>query len=300
MIRYLGYACVNTELKKKNIYTNRSIREKNYCLDSISELVLQNVKDLYSILVWNYKNEIYLFRISSDIFPFYDHPDLGYQLINLKDYGDIYKILKKCGRFARNKNMRLTCHPSHYTCLASRTTQTANTAMDTIEMVAMLGDILGYPDFDINIHIGGVYNDKVKTALRFNTRFKVLSESARRKIRLENDHSPNGYSIRDLHKLVYQPVGIPLTLDMHHWTFNSNRDSLENDAELARSTWPNIPKMHYSESIPGHKNKTAHSDYINHCIPEFDFEYDVIVEAKEKEQAIIDYRLSQKESPCIF
>ena len=52
----LGYACINTDLKSKGIFTNRTMRRKTFDskgLDYVSELSLQNVKDLKTHILWN-------------------------------------------------------------------------------------------------------------------------------------------------------------------------------------------------------------------------------------------------------
>ena len=55
-MRHIGYACINMTLGKKGILTGRAMRKAT--LDSkglsyASELALQNVKDLETILKWN-------------------------------------------------------------------------------------------------------------------------------------------------------------------------------------------------------------------------------------------------------
>ena len=45
----LGYACINTALSANKVMTNRTMRRKTFDtkgLDYVSELALQNVKDL--------------------------------------------------------------------------------------------------------------------------------------------------------------------------------------------------------------------------------------------------------------
>ena len=52
----LGYACINTVLKENNIFTNRTMRRKTFDakgLDYVSDLSLQNVKDLKTHILWN-------------------------------------------------------------------------------------------------------------------------------------------------------------------------------------------------------------------------------------------------------
>jgi len=61
----LGYACINTELSslKVKVSTNRTMRKKTFQekgLDYVSEIILQNVTDLLTILQWNAKHDIRL------------------------------------------------------------------------------------------------------------------------------------------------------------------------------------------------------------------------------------------------
>ena len=74
MLNYnLGYACINTELssRKVKVSTNRTMRRKTFDekgLDYVSEIILQNVTDLLTILEWNAENDINFFRMSSEMF----------------------------------------------------------------------------------------------------------------------------------------------------------------------------------------------------------------------------------------
>ena len=65
----LGYACINSTLQNtRGITTNRGMRQKTFNekgLDYVSELALQNVKDLVTIIKWNEEKDIKLFRMSS-------------------------------------------------------------------------------------------------------------------------------------------------------------------------------------------------------------------------------------------
>jgi UV DNA damage endonuclease len=72
-----GYCCINTELRKKKIFTSRTCRlatiQKNGIEHSYA-LARQNLADLKDILKWNHDNGIFLFRVSSSMFPFGSHP----------------------------------------------------------------------------------------------------------------------------------------------------------------------------------------------------------------------------------
>jgi UV DNA damage endonuclease len=85
----LGYACICTELRKKNVFCSRTLRLATLKVKGVEyakELAVKNVKDLLTILEYNVKHEIYLMRISSDIFPFSTHPEYGYSIDFAEEY----------------------------------------------------------------------------------------------------------------------------------------------------------------------------------------------------------------------
>ena len=68
----LGYACINMSLsslkKSERITTNRSMIKRTFQQRGVayaSELALQNIKDLYTILQWNKKHNINFFYIDN-------------------------------------------------------------------------------------------------------------------------------------------------------------------------------------------------------------------------------------------
>ena len=114
----LGYACINTILKANDIFTNRTMRRKTFeakGLDYVSDLSLQNVKDLKTHVLWNNEHHIKLFRLSSQIFPWMEE----YEFSDLKDYEEIKTLMLEIGEIATKSNQRLTMHPGPYHRLAS-------------------------------------------------------------------------------------------------------------------------------------------------------------------------------------
>lgn len=302
MIKRLGYCCINSTLsesKKDQIFTSRTLRMASFTLDKVSDLILKNVKDLKKILQWNKDHGIYLFRISSEIFPFMDHLDLGYTLSQLNDFKEIEAVLKDCGDFAKQNNMRLTTHPGPYNCLGSPNGDTVDKTLASLEMHCLLGQLLGLDKFNINIHVGGSYGgDFQNTAARFNSNFRKLSNQCQKWLTVENDDKASLWTISKLKQYISDNIGIPIVLDIHHWKF-CQEESLLEAADLAFSTWGGeIPKIHVSESRNSLNSVTftekpqAHSDYILECIPNLSIiDYDVMMECKAKEKAIIKYKL---------
>jgi UV DNA damage endonuclease len=298
-MRNIGYACINMTLAKSNILTGRAMRYATLQakgLEYASKLALQNCKDLETIIKWNLENEIYLFRMGSDILPWGNK-------INVFDYPDIDEIietLKRIGSFAKENQIRITTHPGPFNLLASpKETVVQNTIKD-LEMHALIFDFMGLsktPYNKINIHVGATYGDKISAAETWCKNFYRLSESVRSRLTVENDDKAAMFSVNDLYNLIHVKTGTPIVFDYHHHTF-CNGDLSEFEAlKLAISTWPKdiIPTVHYSESKSLHESNTkinprAHSDFVINEINTYGFEVDVMLEAKAKELALLQYR----------
>lgn len=307
-IRHLGYACQNLSLcegrkAKDRFFTDRTLRMDRFSLERVGELGVRNAADLLPILQWNVANGIRFFRIGSGMFPFMDHPTLGYGIGKLSPQheGAIRAALKAAGDYGKANGLRLSCHPGPYTCIASPDPDTVKKSVLCLQMHSLIADLLGYGDeFAINIHMGGVYGDKHQTAGRFLREFSRLPDSIKRRLTLENDDKPSMWSMTELFKEVGKHCTVKLVLDIHHHRF-CHQESLSEAADMAFRTWSGfceVPKVHYSESKEGARPQ-AHSDYIRNEIPPLSdtVEYDVMIEAKAKDLALLEYR--KVYSPCL-
>ena len=277
------------------VLTDRTCRMDKFSIDRASELALKNSEDLLKILEWNDRNSIQFFRIGSGIFPFIDHTDLQYKVTDLPNAVAIQENLRMAGNFAKRTGMRLSCHPGPYTCLGSPNQQTVEKSLLGLKMHSDLADLLGYgKEFAINIHIGGVYENKEETAKRFAEQYVKLPTDIRQRLTIENDDKASMWSMSDLFELIVPLCpAIKLVLDIHHHRF-CQRESLQEAARMSFSTWSGfceIPKVHYSESRPDARPQ-AHSDCITETIPTLSnfVEYDIMVEAKSKELAVLEYK----------
>jgi UV DNA damage endonuclease len=297
-IKNLGYACQNLSIndgKKNNqkILTDRTCRLANFNIGSVGELILKNSQDLVKVMRWNADNDIKFFRVSSNIFPFYDHSDLAYSIEELASAERICSNFSEAGKIARQNDIRLSCHPGPYTCLASPSQDIADKAIKTVEMHYAIGKMLESKDFCINFHVGGVYDSKEEAANRFCRNFSKLPQEIQDQVTIENDDKESMWSITDLYNKIHKRCGVKLVLDIHHHKFR-NDESLADAAEIAFSTWKaGTPKVHYSESAE-QKRPQAHSDFVENRIPELSpsVYYDVMIEAKQKDKALLKYRNS--------
>lgn len=295
----IGYACINMTLGEQTprITTNRSMVKKTFTQKGISyasELALQNSRDLFEILKWNVANNIKMFRISSDMFPWASE----YKLEDLPDYNKISNTLKGCGKYATDNGLRINSHPGPFNVLVSPNPKVvANTIID-LELHGKLFDLMGLsktPYNNINIHCNGVYGDKQSAMDRFCDNFEKLSDSVKKRLTLENDDKASMYSVSDL-MYIHQKTGIPIVFDYHHHQFCTGDLSEEQALKLATTTWPKgiTPEVHYSESKSLHEENAklkpqAHSDYINALPNTYGMVVDVMVEAKAKELAILPF-----------
>lgn len=294
----LGYACINLSLQKEKpkITTNRTIRRDGFNklgLSACSEKGYQNIQDLYKIVRWNADKGIEFYRMSSDMIPWASE----YKLEQLPDFAGIKAELEKIGKFATENNQRLTYHPGPYDVLSSPREEVTKKTIIDLEHHSEIMDLLGVSATTynkINIHIGGVYGDKVESAKRFCKNFKRLSENCRGRLTIENDDSPNKLSVKDLYELIYSEIGIPIVFDYHHHTFNTGDMTEQEALEMAISTWPKgiTPVVHYSESKALHENNSkirpqAHSDYINQLPDTYGHVVDIMVESKAKDLTIL-------------
>ncbi len=295
----LGYACINLTLAKNNpkITTNRSMVKKTFLNKGgiyAGELALQNVKDIIKILEWNLKNNIFFFRISSDIFPWASH----YNISNLPQYNEIKDKLFEAGNFAKKNNIRITAHPGPFNVLVSPNENVIKNTFIDLKMHGELFDMMKLEKSvynKINIHCNGVYGDKKSAMERFCTNYKKLPISIQSRLTVENDDKETMYSVKDL-MFIHEKIGIPIVFDYHHHKFCTGGLSEKEALKLAISTWPkNIkPVVHYSESKSVHEKNNkiklqAHSDYIHNIPNTYGYDLDIMVEAKAKELAIADF-----------
>jgi len=293
----LGYACINTALKANGIFTNRTMRRKTFDakgLDYVSELSLQNVKDLETHIHWNNEHNIKLFRLSSQIFPWMEE----YNWADLKDWNEISDRMLDIGNLATESGQRLTMHPGPFHCLASPNPKVVDRTIIGLDKHAEQFDMMGFKPSHynkINIHVGGAYGDKESTLDRFCKNFKLLSDSTKKRLVVENDDSPTEYSVKDLYEGVYKRINTPVTFDYFHHKFNTGDQTEEEALKLAATTWPEgiTQCCHYSESRRKEKldesiRPQAHSDIIYEKIQTYGLEPDIVIEAKLKEQAIFN------------
>jgi len=207
------------------------------------------------------------------------------------------KIILPCfqhtGELAKKYKLRLSFHADEYTIINSINDVIFENSCETL---IYLSDVLEFMDIDgsIVIHIGGVYGDKPGSKKRFINNFYKLPLKVRNKLIIENDDKQ--YDWKDVLE-ISKEINAPMVLDIHHHRINNSYRSLTSkDIKEIFSTWnTHTPKIHLS-SPQNTKDLRPHADYIN--IEDFlwfynlskKYDYDIMLEAKAKELAVLRFR----------
>jgi UV DNA damage endonuclease len=287
---------VNTGKKKKEFVTvNRGMVRRTFDakgLPYVSELVIENLKDTLKLLEYNIKNNIYIYRMSSDSFPWMSE----YEFSDLPKFPAIHTYLKLIGKKVKDHGIRVSYHPGPFNVLASENPSVVQKTISELNKHAELMDLMELDQttfYPINIHINTTQPTRELAAERFCKEFENLSESCKKRLVVENDDGANQYSVKMLYDWVYQVIGIPITFDQHHYNYGPQDQTMEEALRLAHSTWKTRALTHMSspktlEDTSG-KN-TAHADYIYEEIKTFGLDFDTEIEAKAKDLAVFKYR----------
>lgn len=290
MIKKLGYACINEQLKPRSFRSCRLNSVYKYGIDYLRNKILENLDLTYDILVWNVAHGIYMYRLSSDLMPLVTHPDL------VKDYKwrwyedeAILKKLMKIKAYVIKHDLRITMHPDQYTVLNSKRPDVVKNSIDYLKYHSDLLEKVGGED--MIVHVGGVYGDKIEAKQRFINQYLFLDSKIKRYLRIENDDK--SYSVSDVID-ISQTTGIPIVLDLHHHRCLANEPLTKDLLDIIEKSWTSYrPKIHISSGRTGDRDRRHHDfitvedcNLINDIFSSKDV--DVMIEAKKKDLAVLE------------
>lgn len=296
----IGYCCIPLgcnvgKRKKDHITVNRGMVRKTFDakgLPYVSELVILNLQDTLKVLDYNIQNNIRVYRLSSDSFPWMSE----YCFQDLPNFGKIEDLMIQIGNKIKANDLRTSYHPGPFNVICSENPKVVERTINELDKHAELMDLMQLERttfYPINIHIGTTKPTLELAAQRFCDNFHLLSDSAKMRLTVENDDSPNQYSVKMLYDWVHSRLGIPIVFDQHHFNYGPQDQSMQEALKLALSTWKTQALTHMS-SPKTHEDatsiKTAHADYIYEKIETFGLDFDCEIEAKAKDLAVIKYR----------
>lgn len=307
----VGYACINLELRERDIYSTRtliidSIEKKG--IEEAKRLALLNIADLAKIFEHNESLGIRFFRLTSNLFPHMENPRITKLISDRTKGGDgTYNLdfarteLAHAGRLAREYGHRITAHPGQYAQLGTPREdvfeQTVRDLTVHAEIFAAMGLEPKHGSVMI-IHGGGVFGDKLETIERWKKNFLKIDRRVSQYIAVENDEFQ--YSVLDLLPMC-EELGIPLCVDFFHHSVKHSAqfdiwDTTSNGGVLNRvlATWKLRgikPKCHWSKQRADARPGT-HDDCVDEIPPRLlkwcvDNYVDCMLEVKHKDKCAL-------------
>lgn len=281
----IGYPCINRSIACQG---DKTFRLKSYSQERLVETVENNLSCLTQMLDFNLKHNILFFRITSDLVPFASHPICKF------DWRIYFKKkFREIGDFIKSNEMRISMHPDQFTLINSRDRGVfGRSVKELIYHCEVLDSMRLGLSAKIQIHVGGVYENKTKSAERFVKRFGRLDRQIRRRLVIENDD--RNYSLRDCVN-IHEKTGVPVIFDSFHHELNGSGESVERVLQDVTETWSTgdgVPMVDYSSQQSGsRKGKHAESidlkqfgRFLRETSPH---DLDIMLEIKDKEASAI-------------
>jgi UV DNA damage endonuclease len=283
MIR-LGYPAQNLTIPAS---TNRTLRLANLGdAEKVRALVWKNLLGLETILRWNAEHDVKLFRIGQSLIPFASHPAFPYDWE--AEHGE---DLRGIGELARSLGIRLSMHPGQFIQPGSLRPEVSERSLAELRYVTHVFDLIGSSDSVIVLHMGGAYEDRAASTVRFVETVRSKT-GILRYLTLENDERV--WPVVEIVQTA-RSLGVPAIADVFHHGLNPGGLTLREALDLSLPTWKvrtARPKVHLSSQDP-HKQAGAHAYSVDlrdwHGLLDAlgGREANVMVEAKGKEEALV-------------
>ena len=289
----LSLCCISNILAEQGIkfrtmtYKSFSSKPREESLLKLSGIIQNNFKTTRDIIHHCKKSGIKGYRLSSDLTPVLNHPDVNLSLEELPEYKLIQYQINELKKAIKETGIKVSAHPSEYITLTSEDPKAIQNSITDLETHADIFDRLDLPqsyEAPLNIHVRKD-GDPIDISNRFILNYNKLSGAVRKRLVLENNDNANGvWSVKNLHTYFYQTNGIPVTFDTLHHKILPDNLTEEEAFNLAYETWNTTPIFHYSEG----KNNTRAHEHMAQFLPPTYKEVYWDVELKNKDYAILE------------
>ena len=289
----LSLCCISNILAEQGIkfrtmtYKSFSSKPREESLLKLSGIIQNNFKTTRDIIHHCKKSGIKGYRLSSDLTPVLNHPDVNLSLEELPEYKIIQYQINELKKAIKETGIKVSAHPSEYITLTSEDPKAIQNSITDLETHADIFDRLDLPqsyEAPLNIHVRKD-GDPIDISNRFILNYNKLSSAVRKRLVLENNDNANGvWSVKNLHTYFYQTNGIPITFDTLHHKILPDNLTEEEAFNLAYETWNTTPIFHYSEG----KNNTRAHEHMAQFLPPTYKEVYWDVELKNKDYAILE------------
>lgn len=290
-----GLCCIVLELEpkkfKKITYKRFSQLDRQDAIKILSERILNNIDVTYHAIQYCQKRN-YCYRLSSDLFPLITYDKANVSLEDLPDYQQIIDLFKKINNFISATKIRVSCHPSEFTVLASKNTQAVSKTIRELNFYSWFMDQIGCDknhNSPMNLHINNNEGEPEEIIDRLVANLNKLDSNCRNRITIENDDKINCWSVNKLIKYYHSQTNLPICFDYLHHKCHPDGLTEQQAVNACYDTWNKTkPLFHYSESREG-KNPRRHADYPSKKFDNYGLDFDIDFELKMKDKAINHY-----------
>ncbi|MHB8164781.1 MAG: UV DNA damage repair endonuclease UvsE [Methanoregula sp.] len=281
----IGYPCINRSI---GCTASNTFRLASYSEERLKETVSKNLACLSRILAYNVMHGMLFFRITSDLVPFASHSICTFPWH--EHFADDFQHI---GKYIRENRFRISMHPDQFVLLNAPDKRVLQRSIADLVYQVQVLDLMGLDRAaKVQIHVGGVYGDKLLSMDRFVDQYELLDPAIRNRLVIENDERL--YTIRDCLAL-HERTGIPVIADSFHHALHNNGERFSDLLKSLKATWKThdgIPMVDYSSQEPG-KRVGAHAEHI---VPEVfrQFlhetilaDFDIMLEIKDKEKSAL-------------
>lgn len=284
----LGLVCITASkaVRYRTVTRKRLLKVSEAEQEEIlQDLYTENLQRLNQAIDFCLANQLRLYRITSDLFPFAD-TELGKRLVD-----ELSEDILRTGERAITSGIRLVIHPDQFVVLSSDKPEVVANSIKILQMHATILDKLGLPRSPWAIlEIHGGKSDRTDQLVRV---IRNLPDEIRCRLALENDEY--AYSAQEI-LAVCREAGVPMVFDAHHHVIHENLDSYDHPSVAqmqaeAQTTWP-VPEwqlVHISNGREAFADR-HHSDLITVMPSSYRTAPWIEVEAKLKEEAIAKLR----------
>lgn len=280
----LGLVCITAsdEVRYKTITRKRLL---SFDLDEQAHLLyalyLYNIATLDRAVDFCIANQIRLYRISSQIFPFADEP-IGIEILSR-----LQPELSVIGRRVNALGLRMTVHPDQFVVLNS---DSPDVVKNSIKILAMHARTLDYLEQPFSAwSVLEIHGGKGNKADALVAAIQELLLNIRSRLALENDeYVYSAGKILD----VCCAASVPMVFDAHHHVCHEKIESYSDPSvsafvDASRATWPEAAWQlaHISNGRESFTDR-RHNDLIVDMPDAYKRVPWIEVEAKHKEIAI--------------
>ncbi len=289
--------------KTVTVKTLSKIDDKETRLFKLSRLAKENIKNTQRLLYHNKAHDIKVYRLTSKLIPLATHP-----ITKDWDWEDEVKDeLKTLGEYVKKQGFRISAHPDHFTILNTPKKEVLETSIKDLKYHEKIFEYMGIgKEGKLVLHIGGKYGGKKESIVRFKENFIKLPEAIKERIIIENDDKT--YTAKEVLEICKE-LQAPMVLDLHHHWCNNDGEDIGDYLEEIFNTWNHeneVPKIHVS-SPKNQKQFRSHADDVDvNFFMEFlykakviDRDFDVMIEAKNKDVALFNLMEKLKRRPKI-